>query len=142
MPRQQGDPAFAAEERLYRSLSDDWIDVNGLVTGDAIDLQATSVDRGLFVTDPAECLTGDKAHFTRVAVIKFCDIPDRFESPPAQPYESVVVYDPDPAIDRDPHSEIRFHRPGAAKATKPSSDTMKSEIKDRLAERLQVVYRR
>jgi hypothetical protein len=142
MPRQQGEPAFAADEQLYRRLRDDWIDVNGLVTGDAIDLQATSVDRGRFVADPVQCLTDAKAHFVAVGAVAFRDIPDQFDAPPAQPYESVVVYDPDPRIDNDPHSEIRFHRPGAAKASRPVGEAMKSEIRDRLVERLRVVYRR
>jgi hypothetical protein len=95
MPRQQGEPAFAAEEQLYRRLLEDWIDANGRVRAAAIDLQGTSVDRGLFIGEPSDCLAGAAAHFVAVGAITFCDIPDQFNAPPAKPYESVVVYDPE-----------------------------------------------
>jgi hypothetical protein len=140
MPRQQGDPAFAADEQLYRCLRDDWIDTDGNPSEDAIDLQGTSVDRGLFVSAPPECLTRVKAHFVAVGVIAFGDIPDRFDAPPAKPYESVVVYKPENG--NDAHSEIQFWRPGGTKASEPGSDAMRSKIKGDLAERMQLVYRR
>lgn len=140
MPRQQGDPAFVAEEQLYRRLREGWIGIDGRVRTAVIDLQGTSVDRGLLAGEPSDCLARGDADDVGVGAIAFGDIPARFEAPPADPYESVVVYDP--RGDNDPHSEIRFHRPGDAKASKPKSDAMKSKIRGDLAERMRVVYRR
>lgn len=148
MPRQQGEPAFAADEQLYRRLRGDWIDSNGQVSEDAIDLMGTSVDRGLYVREPQACLTGVGEHITAVAAIAFGAVPDRFEAPPStqfgapppKPYESVVVYKPESG--NIAHSEIRFCRPGATESSKIKSDPMKSLIRGLLAERMRLVYRR
>jgi hypothetical protein len=147
MPRQQGDPAFADDEQLYRRLHEDWIGIDGRVRTTAIDLQGTSVDRGLFVGEPSDCLTRGDPDEVAVAVIAFGDIPARFEVPPekpgapaAKPYDSVVVYKP--LSNNVAHSEIRFCRPGETENSKPSSPALKSQIRGLLAERLRVVYRR
>lgn len=85
MPRQLGDePAFAADEQLFRCLRADWIGVDGRANAEAIDLQGTSVDRGLFAGEPADCLTRGAAHFVAVGAIMFDDIPDQFSAPPAK----------------------------------------------------------
>ncbi len=140
MQRQQGDPAFAAEERLFRRLPGDWIDTAGHVRPAAIDLQGTSVDRGLFISDPSDCLAGAAAGFVAVGAITFCEIPDRFDAPPAEPYESVVVYAPEHG--NVAHSEIQFWRVGDTGPSKPKSNLLKSQIRGRIAEHMRVVHRR
>jgi hypothetical protein len=147
MPRQQGDPAFAVDEQLYRRLREDWIGIDGRVRTTAIDLPATSVDRGMLVGDPSDCLTRGDADDVGVGAIAFGNVPDRFEVPPekpgapaAKPYDSVVVHKPENG--NEAHSEIQFWEVGDTEASKPNGKPMKSKIRRELAERMQVVYRR
>ena len=140
MPRQQGDPPFAAEEQLFRRLLEDWIDTGGRVRDAAIDLQGTSVDRGLFRGEPSDCLADAPAHFVAVGAITFRDVPDQFAAPPATPYESVVAYAPEHG--NVAHSEIQFWQVGATAASKPRSNLIKSQIREEIAKRMRVVYRR
>jgi hypothetical protein len=140
MPRQLGDPAFVADEQLYRCLRADWIGVNGYANEEAIDLRGTSVDRELFVNEPPDCLSRAASHFVAVAAITFGDIPNQFDAPPATPYESVVVYRPENG--NDAHSEIQFWQVGDTEASKPKSNALKSRIRERLAERMRIAHRR
>jgi hypothetical protein len=140
MPRQQGEPAFTAEEQLFRWLLGDWIDTDGRIREAAIDLQGTSVDRGLFRGQPSDCLVGAEARFVAIGGITFDDIPDQFNAPPAKPYDSVVVYKPEHG--NVAHSEIQFWQVGATEPSKPKSNLIKSQIKETLLKRMLVVYRR
>jgi hypothetical protein len=146
MPRQRGEPGFAEDERLYRRLREDWIGIDGRIRTTAIDFPGTSVDRGLFVNEPSECLARGDAGEVAVAVIAFDNIPDRFEVPPgrpgaqtAKPYESVVVYKQENG--NRAHSEIQFWEVGDTEASKPNGKPMKSKIRRELAERMRLVYR-
>lgn len=139
MPHQQGEPAFAAGEQLYRRLREDWIDANGRVRDAAIDLQGTSVDRGLFISEPSVCLAGADAHFVAVGAITFGDIPDQFDAPPAKPYKSVVVYKPENG--NEAHTEIQFWQVGDTEASRPKSNLLKSKIRGALAERMRLAHR-
>ncbi|HEU4731677.1 MAG TPA: hypothetical protein VFT22_27465 [Kofleriaceae bacterium] len=140
MPRQLGDPAFAADEQLFRCLRADWIGADGCATAEAIDLQGTSVDRGLFAGAPPNCLTRAAPHFVAVGAIVFGDIPDQFHASSAKPYESVVVYKPENG--NEAHSEIQFWRAGDTGPSKPQSNLLKSQIRGMLAERMRVAHRR
>jgi hypothetical protein len=140
MPRQQGNPPFEAEEQLYRHLYEKWIDAGGRVRDAAIDLQGTSVDRGLFAGEPSDRLARGDADVVAVGAIAFGDIPSQFDAPPAKPYESVVVYKPENG--NDAHSEIQFWRAGESEPSKPQSKPIKAQIREQLAARMRVVCRR
>lgn len=140
MPRQQGDPPFGAEEQLYRYLYEKWIDAGGRVRDAAIDLHGTSVYRDLFAGKPSDCLARGDADVVAVGAITFGDIPDRFDAPPAKPYETVVVYKPEHG--NEAHSEIQFWRLGDSEPSKPQSNPIKAQIREQLTARMRAVCRR
>lgn len=116
---------------------EDWVDSGGRIREAAIDLQGTSVDRELLRSKPSDCLAGAAV---AVGAIAFCDIPDQFSAPPAEPYESVVVYAPEHG--NMAHSEIQFWRAGATTASRPKSNLIKSQIKEAILKRMRIVCRR
>lgn len=147
MPRQLGEPEFAPDERLFRHLRKDWIDGNGEITEDAVDLLGTSVDREAVAKVPEYCWARASSDVVAIGVIVFSEIPDCFSGgpvkPPAKPpvpYESVVEYIPENG--NDAHSEIQFWRKGGTEQSKPSSKAIRSEIRDSLVKLMRVACRR
>ncbi len=141
----EGEPPFADDELLYRRLRAEWIDAEGNLLGEVggpyqpVELPALSVDRQRFAATPAISLSRATLGEVAIAAVSVADVPEEFRYND-KVYEAVVAYDPTPT--NDAHAEIRVRLQGATEPSKPKSPAFKSLIRDRIAARMRVVYRR
>jgi hypothetical protein len=96
------------EEHLFRSISTNDVDPDGLVLESAVDLEGTSVDRASFIPDISQ-LAPKGGGNTGLAVTTEGALPKNVSCPP-----SPVVFDSfawhEPTVGNDAHSEIRAPR--------------------------------